>query len=91
MAACWPVVPMPTSPSSRPGIAPIDLVVCNLYPFEATVAKPDVTVAQAVEEIDIGGVTLLRAAARNFERVLVEGDPSDYDSCGRPARRRHRE
>ena len=64
------------------GIAPIDLVVCNLYPFEATVAKPDVTVAQAVEEIDIGGVTLLRAAAKNFERVLIVSDPSDYDSVG---------
>jgi len=62
------------------GIAPIDVVVCNLYPFEATVAKADVTVAQAIEEIDIGGVTLLRAAAKNFERVMIVSDPSDYGS-----------
>jgi phosphoribosylaminoimidazolecarboxamide formyltransferase/IMP cyclohydrolase len=64
------------------GIAPIDVVVCNLYPFEATVAKPDVTVAEAVEEVDIGGVTLLRAAAKNFERVVIVSDPSDYPSIG---------
>ena len=53
------------------GIAPVDLVVCNLYPFAATVAKPGVTESEAVEEIDIGGVTLLRAAAENFESVTV--------------------
>ncbi|MBK7219495.1 MAG: hypothetical protein IPH95_21150, partial [Candidatus Promineofilum sp.] len=53
------------------GIAPIDLVVCNLYPFAATVARPGVTTAEAVEQIDIGGVTLLRAAAKNFARVVV--------------------
>jgi phosphoribosylaminoimidazolecarboxamide formyltransferase/IMP cyclohydrolase len=62
------------------GIAPIDVVVCNLYPFEGTVAQEDVTVANAVEEIDIGGVTLLRAAAKNFERVLIVSDPTDYDA-----------
>jgi len=62
------------------GITPIDIVVCNLYPFEATVSKEGVTVPQAVEEIDIGGVTLLRAAAKNFERVLIVSDPGDYDS-----------
>jgi phosphoribosylaminoimidazolecarboxamide formyltransferase/IMP cyclohydrolase len=60
------------------GIAPVDLVVCNLYPFAATVARPDVTEAEAVEEIDIGGVTLLRAAAKNFESVAVLCDPADY-------------
>ena len=59
-------------------IVPIDMVVCNLYPFEATVAKDGVTVPQAVEEIDIGGVTLLRAAAKNFDRVLIVSDPADY-------------
>ncbi|TIC74215.1 AICARFT/IMPCHase bienzyme [Wallemia mellicola] len=58
----------------------IDLVVCNLYPFKETVAKPDVTLANAVEEIDIGGVTLLRAAAKNHERVSILSDPSDYKS-----------
>ncbi|GMV41421.1 MAG: bifunctional purine biosynthesis protein PurH [Myxococcales bacterium] len=59
-------------------IAAIDVVVCNLYPFAATVARPGVTEAQAVEEIDIGGVTLLRAAAKNFESVTVIVDPDDY-------------
>ncbi len=60
------------------GYAPIDLVVCNLYPFSKTVAQPDVTEADAVEQIDIGGVTLLRAAAKNFASVVVVCDPSDY-------------
>ncbi|KAJ1926441.1 bifunctional phosphoribosylaminoimidazolecarboxamide formyltransferase/IMP cyclohydrolase [Tieghemiomyces parasiticus] len=60
------------------GIQPIDFVVCNLYPFKNTVAQPDVTIAQAVEEIDIGGVTLLRAAAKNHARVAVLCDPTDY-------------
>lgn len=60
------------------GITPVDLVVCNLYPFAATVARPGVTAQQAVEEIDIGGVTLLRAAAKNFESVAVVCDPADY-------------
>lgn len=58
----------------------IDLVVCNLYPFSETVAKPDVTVPEAIEQIDIGGVTLLRAAAKNFARVAIVCDPSDYDA-----------
>lgn len=57
----------------------IQVVVCNLYPFADTVAKPNVTVADAVENIDIGGVTLLRAAAKNHARVTVICDPSDYD------------
>ncbi|KAK7863511.1 hypothetical protein R5R35_009063 [Gryllus longicercus] len=57
----------------------ISIVVCNLYPFVNTVAKPDVTVADAVENIDIGGVTLLRAAAKNHDRVTVVCDPADYD------------
>jgi phosphoribosylaminoimidazolecarboxamide formyltransferase/IMP cyclohydrolase len=59
-------------------IAPIDLVVCNLYPFSETIARPGVTVAEAIEQIDIGGVTLLRAAAKNHERVLVVADPAEY-------------
>ncbi|XP_074652048.1 bifunctional purine biosynthesis protein ATIC-like [Tubulanus polymorphus] len=57
----------------------IRLVVCNLYPFVKTVSKPDVTVADAVENIDIGGVTLLRAAAKNHSRVTVVCEPSDYN------------
>src|SRR5690606_28906233 len=59
-------------------IAPIDLVVVNLYPFQATVAQPNVTLATAIEEIDIGGVALLRAAAKNHESVTVVCDPADY-------------
>lgn len=56
----------------------VSLVVCNLYPFESTISKPDVTVADAVENIDIGGVTLLRAAAKNHARVTVICESSDY-------------
>jgi len=63
---------------ARHNIKPIHLVVCNLYPFHQTIAQPDVTTAQAVEQIDIGGVTLLRAAAKNFARVIVVCDPADY-------------
>lgn len=58
----------------------IDLVAVNLYPFEATIAKPDVTYADAIENIDIGGVTLIRAAAKNHERVTLVCDPADYAS-----------
>lgn len=57
----------------------IDLVVVNLYPFEATVAKPNVTYDEVIENIDIGGVTLIRAAAKNHERVTLVCDPTDYD------------
>lgn len=56
----------------------IQVVVCNLYPFSETIAKPEVTLADAVENVDIGGVTLLRAAAKNHARVTVLCDPSDY-------------
>ena len=60
------------------GILPIDLVVVNLYPFEATVAKPDVTLEDAIENIDIGGPSMLRSAAKNHESVTVITDPADY-------------
>jgi len=60
------------------GIASIDLVAVNLYPFAQTIARPDVTLAEAVEQIDIGGVALLRAAAKNFAAVTVLCDPADY-------------
>lgn len=60
------------------GIAPIDLVVVNLYPFESTVARPDVSLAEAVENIDIGGPSMLRSAAKNHESVTVVVDPADY-------------
>ncbi len=62
----------------RHGYAPISMVVCNLYPFEATVQRPDITLDEAIENIDIGGVTLIRAAAKNFQRVTVLTDPADY-------------
>ena len=60
------------------GIKPIDLVVVNLYPFEATVARPDVTLPDAIENIDIGGPTMLRSAAKNHDSVTVITDPADY-------------
>src|SRR5262249_3713823 len=56
----------------------IDLVVCNLYPFEQTVAKPGVTEAEAIENIDIGGPCMVRAAAKNFESVAVVMTAIDY-------------
>src|SRR5258707_10904578 len=60
------------------GIGTIDLVVCNLYPFAQMVAQPKTALAAALEEIDIGGVTLLRAAAKNYADVLVVVRPQDY-------------
>jgi phosphoribosylaminoimidazolecarboxamide formyltransferase/IMP cyclohydrolase len=60
------------------GIEPIDLVVVNLYPFARTVAKPDCTLAEAIENIDIGGPSMLRAAAKNYAGVAVVTEPSDY-------------
>ena len=60
-------------------ISPIDLVVVNLYPFEATIARDDCTLPMAIENIDIGGPTMLRAAAKNHAAVTVLIDPSDYD------------
>ncbi|WP_225444820.1 bifunctional phosphoribosylaminoimidazolecarboxamide formyltransferase/IMP cyclohydrolase [Pseudomarimonas arenosa] len=60
------------------GIVPIDLLVVNLYPFESTVAKPDCSYDDGVENIDIGGPAMLRAAAKNHARVAVAVDPADY-------------
>jgi phosphoribosylaminoimidazolecarboxamide formyltransferase / IMP cyclohydrolase len=62
------------------GIAPIDLVVVNLYPFEATVAKPGCTLEDAIENIDIGGPAMLRSAAKNWKSVTVVVDPKDYST-----------
>tara|TARA_R110002111_G_scaffold1495_6_gene10236 strand:+ start:18677 stop:20239 length:1563 start_codon:yes stop_codon:yes gene_type:complete len=62
------------------GIKPIDLVVVNLYPFQQTVAKPDCDLATAIENIDIGGPTMIRAAAKNHRDVTIIVDPSDYQS-----------
>ena len=61
------------------GIEPIDLVIVNLYPFEETVAKPDVTSEQAIEQIDIGGPSMIRSAAKNFRDVTVVVDPERYE------------
>lgn len=60
------------------GIEPIDVVVVNLYPFESTIAKPDCTFEDAIENIDIGGPSMLRSAAKNHEDVVVVVDPADY-------------
>ena len=61
------------------GIDPIDLVVVNLYPFEQTISRPDCTFEEAIENIDIGGPTMIRAAAKNHGSVAVVVDPADYD------------
>ncbi|MGG3843538.1 bifunctional phosphoribosylaminoimidazolecarboxamide formyltransferase/IMP cyclohydrolase [Anoxybacillus kestanbolensis] len=61
------------------GITPIDFVVVNLYPFQETIAKPSVTLMEAIEQIDIGGPTMLRAAAKNHAYVTAVVDPADYD------------
>ncbi len=61
------------------GIMPIDMVVVNLYQFEKTVAKEGVTLAEAIESIDIGGPSMLRSSAKNFRDVTVIVDPADYD------------
>lgn len=66
--------------AQKHGIPTIDLVVVNLYPFEQTVAKPDCTAELAIENIDIGGPSMLRSAAKNHEAVTVVVDPADYSS-----------
>ena len=64
---------------ARHGITPIDLVVVNLYPFRETAAKPSTTFEALIEDIDIGGPSMIRAAAKNFKDVLVVTSPADYD------------
>lgn len=61
-------------------ILPIDLVVVNLYPFEETIAKPDVTLSEAIENIDIGGPAMLRASAKNYAHLTVLCNPSQYET-----------
>jgi phosphoribosylaminoimidazolecarboxamide formyltransferase / IMP cyclohydrolase len=65
------------------GISQIDLVVVNLYPFELTVARPDVSLHEAIENIDIGGPSMLRSAAKNHDSVTVAVDPADYPEIAR--------
>src|ERR1700688_1233844 len=61
-------------------IEPIDLVVVNLYPFESTIARPGVKIEEAIEQIDIGGPSMLRSAAKNYQSVTVVTDPGDYET-----------
>jgi phosphoribosylaminoimidazolecarboxamide formyltransferase/IMP cyclohydrolase len=81
------ILALPTEAHQRElelhGIAPIDLVVVNLYPFRETVRQPGCTFADAIENIDIGGPTMVRAAAKNWTRVAVIVDPEDYALLGR--------
>ncbi len=65
---------------NRHGIRPIDMVVVNLYQFEKTVARPGVTLEEAIENIDIGGPAMLRSSAKNFRDVTVIVDPVDYET-----------
>ena len=78
-------VPEDLAGLERHAFGPIDLVVVNLYPFEATIARKDATFAEAVENIDVGGPTLLRAAAKNHEHVAVLSNPNPI--CGDSRRR----
>ena len=71
---------------ARHGIAGIDVVAVNLYPFQDTVARPDCTLELALENIDIGGPAMLRAAAKNHPRVLAVVDPADYAETTRRLR-----
>ncbi|XLQ11172.1 MAG: bifunctional phosphoribosylaminoimidazolecarboxamide formyltransferase/IMP cyclohydrolase [cyanobacterium endosymbiont of Epithemia adnata isolate EadnSB Bon19] len=72
-------------------IRPIDLVVVNLYPFEQTIVQPHFTISEAIEKIDIGGPTLLRAASKNFAHVTVLSNPQYYDSYLQELDRNHGE
>ncbi len=71
-------LPEHTAAMQRHGIEPIDLVVVNLYPFRETIAKPGTTLEEAIEQIDIGGPSMLRSAAKNHAAVTVLVDPDDY-------------
>ena len=71
--------PQHMAEAAEHGIGMIDLVCVNLYEFEKTVAAPDVTFADAIEHIDIGGPPMLRSAAKNADSVTVVSDPADYD------------
>ncbi|MDA2910474.1 bifunctional phosphoribosylaminoimidazolecarboxamide formyltransferase/IMP cyclohydrolase [Nitrospiraceae bacterium AH_259_D15_M11_P09] len=71
-------VPKHQAEMQQHGIGPIDVLVVNLYPFEATSSRPDGTIEEAIEQIDIGGPSMLRSAAKNHEDVVVVVDPTDY-------------
>lgn len=74
-------IPSDQADMNKLGYKNVDFVICNLYPFNETVAKPNVTIEDAVENIDIGGVTLLRAAAKNHARVTIICDPRGIFDC----------
>jgi len=71
--------PLHEQQAQEQGFQPIDLVVVNLYPFEKTIEKKGVTLAEAIEQIDIGGPSMIRSAAKNYESVTVVVDPADYN------------
>lgn len=71
--------PQHTASAEEHGIEMLDLVVVNLYPFEETVAQPEVTIPEAIEQIDIGGPSMVRSAAKNHEFVTIVTDPSQYE------------
>ncbi|MEB3180662.1 MAG: bifunctional phosphoribosylaminoimidazolecarboxamide formyltransferase/IMP cyclohydrolase [Nostocaceae cyanobacterium] len=73
-------IPQDVTDLEENNIRPIDLVVVNLYPFQETIAKPGVTLAAAIEQIDIGGPAMLRASAKNFAHLTVLCDPTSYES-----------
>ena len=73
--------PQHRAEAERYQIPLLSTIVVNLYPFEQTVAREDATIEEAIEQIDIGGVALLRAAAKNFDRVTVLSDPAQYDEA----------
>ena len=75
-------------PAPSAGIQPIDLVVVNLLSIREAVAKPDVTLEDAIENIDIGGPSMLRSAAKNHESVTVITDPADYAAVAADRSRR---
>eukprot|EP00075_Anas_platyrhynchos_P028302 XP_027317555.1 bifunctional purine biosynthesis protein PURH-like isoform X1 [Anas platyrhynchos] len=76
-------IPEDNADMNKQDFSLVRVVVCNLYPFVKTVSSPGVTVPEAVEKIDIGGVALLRAAAKNHARVTVVCDPADYSSVAK--------
>jgi len=76
-------LPQHVSAMQEAGIPPIDMVVVNLYPFRETIARPDCTLEEAIENIDIGGPTMVRAAAKNHAHVAIVTDPADYPALAR--------
>ena len=73
--------PIHVSAMADHDIAPIDMVVVNLYPFEETVRKPNVSKEEAIEQIDIGGPSMIRSAAKNHRSVTVVVNPDNYERC----------